>query len=377
MSNFKLINFFEHVEFNMLRFDMNAPLIPSFTSGKINLIDEDFIRRLGKEGIDIDDFSQIKKESDGTLTYQNKRVLVYIRDIKEYNEQQSLPKFHLAFCSTLETMTQASRFGRYVVYNGDDSNFTVNFIGSPTRPDVKKLDVCKHCLALLRWNNYSARASQQFKEEIVRNFKIPDFFAKYPKDLLSIIPTYTADNAPLNDYSGDWGMFSERFKQQRGYICESCGLQLTGSNRRFLDGHHKDGNKANNIPNNIEILCVGCHANQPLHEHMKASSRYKEFSDIFGVKENVVELDEVLYFSQSDSRVCPQPQEWNRFWELMHIDNLKPSPPLILAAWHHTSDEEKINRFASQIRWAAEHGLLVKAHTFIKALKDEHWHYEN
>lgn len=278
MSNFKLINFLENAEFNMLRFDMNASLIPSFASRKVNLIDEEFVRRLGKEGIDIDDFDQIKKESDGTLSYKNKRVLVYIRDIKEYNEQQSLPKFHLGFCSTLETMTQANRFGRYVVYNGEDANFTVNFIGPPTRSAVRKLDVCKNCLALLRWNNYSAKASQQFKNSIVRDFKLTDFFEKYPKDLLSIIPTHTADTAPINDYTDDWGMISESIKQQRGYQCESCGLKLSGSNRKFLDAHHKDGNKANNNPNNIEILCLGCHSNETMHGHMKASNRFKEFS---------------------------------------------------------------------------------------------------
>ena len=280
MSNFKLINFLENAEFNMLRFAMNASLVQSFMSKKINLIDEEFVKRLGKEGIDIDDFSQIKQESDGTLSYKNKRVLVYIRDIKEYNEHQSLPKFHLGFCSTLETMTQANRFGRYVVYNGDNANFTVNFIGPPTRPDVKKLDVCKNCLALLRWNNYSVKASQQFKYAIVKNFKISDFFAKYPKDLLSIIPTHTADNAPINDYSDDWGIISESIKQQRGYQCESCGLKLTGSNRKFLHGHHKDGNKANNKPNNIEILCLGCHADEPMHGHMKATKVYEEFCKI-------------------------------------------------------------------------------------------------
>lgn len=277
MSNFKLINFLDNAEFNMLRFDMNAPLIPSFTSRKINLIDEDFVRRLGKEGIDIDDFSQIKQESDGTLSYKNKRVLVYIRDIKEYNEQQSLPKFHLSFCSTLEAMTQANRFGRYVVYNGEEAKFSVNFIGPPIRSAIKNLDVCKNCLALLQWNNYSARDSQQFKNAIVKDFKLSDFFAKYPKDLLSIIPTHTADTAPINDYSDDWGMISEKIKQARGYKCESCGLKLTGNRRKFLHAHHKDGNKANNKSHNIEILCIGCHSNEPMHGHMKATVQYKDF----------------------------------------------------------------------------------------------------
>jgi hypothetical protein len=281
MTNFKLINFLNDAEFNMLRFDMNAPLVPIFSPKKVNLIDEEFVRRLGKEGIDIDDFSEIKKEADGTLSYKNKRVLVYIRDIKEFSDQQSLPKYHLAFCGTLDSMTNAKRFGRYVVYNGEDANFTVNFIGPPTRSSIVKLNVCRNCLALLSWDNYSPNAPVQIKNLIVKDFKISNFFEKFPKDLISIIPTYTADTAPLNDYSEDWGIVTERIKQERGYQCEKCGLKLSGNNRKFLHGHHKDGQKSNNKTSNIEILCLGCHAEEPMHGHMKVGLQYKEFTAKF------------------------------------------------------------------------------------------------
>lgn len=282
ITEFRLINFLEDPEFNSLRFAMNASLAPPIGSGKLSILDEEFIRKLGKEGIDVDDFSEIKVESDNTLSYKNKRVLVYIRDIKEYSEQQSLPKFHLGFCSTLETMTNAKRFGRYVVYNGEDTNFTVNYIGPPTRTAIEKLNVCKNCLSLLRWKDYSSRASSKTKSEIVSTFDLAEFFEKYPKDLMSIIPRHSVDTAPLNDYTDDWGLVSEKIKQKRGYKCESCGLDLNGPGyKHFLHAHHKDGEKSNNKPNNIELLCLGCHAEEPMHSHMKSTQQYKLFSEKF------------------------------------------------------------------------------------------------
>jgi hypothetical protein len=282
MTTFKLINFLEDPQFNSLRFMMGAKLVEGVGSTKIELLDPESIRKLGKEGIDISDSAEIRREPDGTLSYKNKRVLVYIRDIQEFmgrnkSPKYSLPKFHLSYCSTLEAMTNANRFGRYVVYNGEEANFTVNFIGPPTRTSSEKLDVCKNCLSLLQWHNYSPQASSTAKESIVNNFSLKEFFEKYPKDLISIIPKYTVDNAPLNDYSEDWGMISEQIKQERGYQCQSCKKKFEGTDQKFLHGHHLDGQKSNNSQRNIEILCIGCHAKEPMHSHMKNSLQYKEF----------------------------------------------------------------------------------------------------
>ena len=277
MSNFKLINFLESPEFNYLRFSMNAPLVASFAENKITLIDEDSVRRLGKEGIDID-FSEIKVEHDGTLSFKGKRVIVYIRDINEVSKHQSLPKYHLTFCKTLDTMTQSKRFGRYVIANREDGVFIVNYVGQSNKTGIeKKLSICQNCLTCLSWENFNTSMASTLKKEKVNQFSLTAFFKLYPKDLISNLPTYTSDTAPLNDYSEDWGLISEKTKKERGYKCESCRLELNGTNKRFLHVHHIDGQKNNNLPTNLEILCTGCHAEEPMHSHMKNLASYSEF----------------------------------------------------------------------------------------------------
>ena len=48
------------------------------------------------------------------------------------------------------------------------------------------------------------------------------------------------------------------------FVCESCGAR-----RGYRqDIHHKDGNRANNVPENLAVLCPRCHnyAHNKLHE---------------------------------------------------------------------------------------------------------------
>lgn len=198
MADSQLINFLENTEFNQLRLEMGgAKLVPPIPSPDI--------KKLKEKGVDIGDLNSVIDGDDGTLSYKNKRVLVYIRDVIENNDQQFIPKFHISSCSKLDEMKKMKRFGRYVVYNGEDTNFVVNFIGTTTRSTILKLNVCKYCLALLKWDNYSTKLSEQEKNAIVDRFKLTDFFAKYPRDLFTERPDNPYGIAPIDDYSEDWG----------------------------------------------------------------------------------------------------------------------------------------------------------------------------
>jgi hypothetical protein len=91
------------------------------------------------------------------------------------------------------------------------------------------------------------------------------------------------------------------------------------------------------------------------------------------------QLDKVLRLAQTGKRVCPVPQKWNDLWKLLPQRQRvgvgwEPPLPLILAAWWHTPDDEKRNRFLSHIRWAADHGALEAVSAFLNSLEPAHWH---
>ena len=90
--------------------------------------------------------------------------------------------------------------------------------------------------------------------------------------------------------------------------------------------------------------------------------------------------DQLIAYCQENGRVCPQPSLWNGFWELLPDRNRvgagwEPPLPLILAAWHHTSDADKRMRLEEHIRWADQHNGLEQASAFLRGLAEFEWHH--
>ena len=95
----------------------------------------------------------------------------------------------------------------------------------------------------------------------------------------------------------------------------------------------------------------------------------------------MTKTEALLEYVSSAGRVCPQPPTWNALWQLLrdrtpreiHRD---PSPPLILAAWWGTSDQQKRERLRHHIEWAEQHDLIDEADQFLRGLDENQWHHE-
>jgi hypothetical protein len=88
----------------------------------------------------------------------------------------------------------------------------------------------------------------------------------------------------------------------------------------------------------------------------------------------------LIAYCREKERVCPQPLKWYALWELLPERRQigarwEPPAPLILGAWHHASNLEKMRRFAEHIEWAEEHGILPDASTFLRTLSEKDWHH--
>lgn len=273
----KLPNFLHHGYLNSLRSQMGAPLCETLKWQQAFVpIELPDVERLRNQGVEVD-FKDVDVRKDGTLGYKSQRVLLYIRDIPNYDEHGTLPKFHIAYCATLERMRREQRFQRYVVANRDDGKFQVNLMSQRERSRVVPLAVCQQCLITLDWKSFSKAVGRQERLQRVSQFSLTEFFAKYPRDLVSIRPLHTADSAPLNEYTSDWPDVSERVKKDRGYECEQCRRRFVAAFSRFLHVHHVNGLKYENSEKNLRLLCIGCHAEQPMHAHIRGQGDYIEF----------------------------------------------------------------------------------------------------
>jgi hypothetical protein len=80
-------------------------------------------------------------------------------------------------------------------------------------------------------------------------------------------------------------------------------------------------------------------------------------------------LDSLLAYVTAERRVCPMPGPWDELWRLLGRRSL---PPLILAAWG-TPWFWKRCRLVSQIRYAAEYGMLEDVDRFLRSLPTKAW----
>jgi hypothetical protein len=94
----------------------------------------------------------------------------------------------------------------------------------------------------------------------------------------------------------------------------------------------------------------------------------------------MISVPEVLGEVQKNNRVCPQPKQWQRLYEMLPNRERKgagwqPSLPLILGAWWETTPLEKMARLREHIEWASRHECLAEIHSFLSKLPEEDWHH--
>ena len=272
----KLPDFSTDVKLNRLRQQMGAELIP-WTSGIDGM--------LVTTGIEISP-DEIVYAPDGTLEYEGRKVVVYIRDQNVLNsyelvdpDPEQLRKFHVANCLTLKQMRAQSRYGRYVVATRTDGKFIVNFlvnnrIHKKGERVERRLYVCKHCLNKLDYKRYRNRRTQQ--DEIRESFDLNEFFEMYGSRI-AIEPPDTDRTAPINKYSSNWRQISRHYRKKVGWRCEECGTDL-GEGKKFLEVHHINSVKYDNKDENLRALCIHCHAEQYQHQRMKSLPEYDQYT---------------------------------------------------------------------------------------------------
>lgn len=280
----KLPDFYHFIPFHHIKEKMG---IPKDTYGtlektlKIESLTEAELEKLtSKDGLEIS-LNDLVVHDDGTLLYKNTRVILYIRDIPAYGAQKTNPKYHLANCRTLKDMREQKRFERYVVSTRTNGEFNVNIIrSSHVQNETMQLLVCQNCLTHLEFNKFSMNWAKNTRLEFVKNFNLDSFFEKYPVSLHAQKPKYDSLTAPLNIYNSDFSKVSEDLKIQLNWQCQDCGVILSEpNNRKWLHVHHKNGLKFDDSRENLNVLCIKCHANQPLHAHIKNLPDYKTYID--------------------------------------------------------------------------------------------------
>lgn len=281
----KLIDFNKFLAFNKIREKMGIlkDYKPNFKGSEAIAIKMKF-EEIKTKGLDIS-IDELFVAKDKTLEHKDfpgQKMLVYIRDfmgdyVKNDRDRSSYPRFHIAWCKTLDQMHRDKKYERYVVSQRNDGIFLLNktVAGRVVKKDIElELLVCKNCLKALGYKGYGSMSYEK-NTEIFNSFNVQEFLDMYNTEIY-IEPTYTTDSQPLNEYGNDWNIISYNYKKSKKFICQDCGKDCSKDTNE-LHVHHIDGVKSNNRPSNLEVVCVKCHSKKPMHQHMLTNPKFMRY----------------------------------------------------------------------------------------------------
>ena len=217
-----------------------------------------------------------------------RRVVIYITQkkgpgpgaltIEDLCDEERFHKFHLFLCRTIKTYT----LNRYRKSNRTDGNFRYHLIwnNKEHEPEAAEsgrgLRICKNCLNEFPKEFGYSRDPQDFElEKFVESGSSIDG--------LSASAYLPAIGDRLRLYPDDWDKISKSVKERVDWECQDCGKSLKDSKlRKYLQAHHTDGDPSFNSLGNLRVLCIRCHAEQPMHGHIKNDPAYKEYCRIAG-----------------------------------------------------------------------------------------------
>jgi hypothetical protein len=240
--------------------------------------------KTGEDSYDILTPGQVRiiieeSQNGGTGVLERKSEQITLHILEPYfKDKESLeqipaldPKFHVSpDCTTLEHMLNIGRYDRYVPSERHDGYFPVRPYDRVTDTRGEEMSAvllpCMHCLREINYKGFNSK-SPVGKKSVVEKFNIEEFFDEY-KPIFRCRPLYTSDTLPHGGYTSDWADISSKHRALHDWTCSCCGVNC-GETRGLLHVHHRDGNRGNNRPYNLIVLCLPCHKSQPLHGRMR------------------------------------------------------------------------------------------------------------
>lgn len=181
--------------------------------------------------------------SDG----HERQVFLYKKDY--HLERYGKPRFHICKCATIEEFISVGLFKQHYVRANSEPVPVIDLDDSRKLKTISGLPLCSNC-------------KQKMKQVIVKNS------TNFVELLQSANDQTDQEDVEVDifGYTRDWETISRAYREKKNYTCERCGLEITDTyDRQYVHVHHKDGNKLNNNENNLQCLCLYCHAHVDDH----------------------------------------------------------------------------------------------------------------
>ncbi|MDC6350465.1 HNH endonuclease signature motif containing protein [Zeaxanthinibacter sp. PT1] len=170
---------------------------------------------------------------------------------------KELPKFHLIKCTTIQSFIQDGRFKKRYEWSNAAKN-DIRDIQSDELYKDETLELCANCRRQI--------AALENDEDIYDTKDFNLLIEKLEEESEGI-------EVDIFGYPKDHNRISKLYRTSRKFTCESCGITPRSiMDRRYWHTHHINGDKTDNRYDNLECLCVLCHANKDHHHQQNFSS---------------------------------------------------------------------------------------------------------
>lgn len=140
---------------------------------------------------------------DKTLAIKNSRVLAYIPDEAWYRTRREYPTYHVAWCSSLDTLATEHPALEFLATTRIDSDYELLKIRSSGEVSLSEhgLVVCKHCLHALRYKDYDEFRNRRrgYSQRVLNDFNLKDFYSFYQQYPLSFGRSAATEGADKGD----------------------------------------------------------------------------------------------------------------------------------------------------------------------------------
>jgi hypothetical protein len=220
-----------------------------------------------------------EEENRGNITFKEDGIYLMINGIEHkgymYIKKPDIvqfghPKFHITNCSVIQDQKNRGYFnGHYYWHNSN--TVTVQDRNTNELFENIKLKLCARCREKANIEEY--RNTQGF-------FDLLDIQIEQPENDIEV---------DIFGYIKEWQQISKKFRIKNNFTCENCTIKIDNKfDQRFIQVHHRNGNKLNNVISNLQCLCTLCHANvdqrhninfqkkNSIHEIKSFISKYKD-----------------------------------------------------------------------------------------------------
>jgi hypothetical protein len=196
------------------------------------------------------DFSE--EEQRGNITFKEDGIYLMINGIEHKGYmyikkadvvQYGQPKFHITNCSVIQDQKNRGYFnGHYFWHNSN--KVTIEDRNTHQFYEDINLNLCSRCRDQANISNY--RNTEDF-------FNLLDIMDKEPQKEVEV---------DIFGYIKEWQQISKKFRIENEFTCDICTLKIGNKfDQRFIQVHHRNGNKLINTRDNLQCLCTLCHSN--------------------------------------------------------------------------------------------------------------------